>query len=119
MKGSPPHSNNQHTVGELFAEKLDNCKRRFRLHAEKHGLTSFLEDLTPDRLMSELLCQRMMWALLEGEETDFLLSLAEGAKNAENASEVDRFVTAVRDLSDEDLKLAWRYVRFFISCLKV
>ena len=61
----------------------------------------------------------MMWTLLEDRETEFLLSLVEGAKTEKNAAEVDRFVAAVRDLSEEDLATVWRYVNFFISCLKV
>ena len=119
MKGSPSHNNNAIPLWELFAEKLENAKKRFSAHAAKHGLTEKLQALTVEQVQVELLSQRMMWALLEGEETEFLLSLAEGAKTSETAVELDRFVTAVRDLSEDDLKLAWRYVRFFISCLKV
>lgn len=119
MKGSPSHNNNAVPLWELFAEKLENAKRRFAAHAEKHGLTERLQALTVEEVQVELLSQRLMWTLLEDEETEFLLNLAEAAKTPETATEVDRFVAAVRDLSPEELKLAWRYVRFFISCLKV
>lgn len=106
------------TLRDLMESKLRNAKQRFAEPAKKAGLDDRLKELTLDELLAGLLANSLVWSLLESCETEFLLSLAEGATNEENAEEVEAFVSAVRSLTPEELTLAWRYVNFFIKCLK-
>lgn len=115
---SGANDNNAPSMASLMETKFANAKARFAEAAERVGLTKELNELELVPLLAALLSNSLMWSLFEKKETEFLLSLAEGAKTEENAADVDRLVKGVRALTRQELQLAWRYVNFFITCLK-
>jgi hypothetical protein len=106
------------TLRGLMEEKFANAKKSFGPVADRVGLTKELNELELDELLAGLLSNSLMWSIFEHKETEFLLSLAEGAKTEENAADVDRFVAGVRQLTAAEQDLGWRYVNFFLKCLK-
>jgi hypothetical protein len=104
------------TVGQLFAEKLENFKRK---HLADHLTQEELASVTPDRVAAELLSIRVYWTLLDSRDTDFFLGLATCADMDEETNKrVAALVQSVRSADAAKVDEMWRYILFFLKCIK-
>ena len=96
------------TLIELMKDKLANFKVRFADYIADDELA---QSLTATELMGHLISVKPYWTTIESHDEQFIEDVLTLAK-------LPRYVALLQSLSNEERVLLWRYVDFFLACVK-
>ena len=112
------NNNNSTSTFALLEAKLANCKEKFAAEILESGAKSEVDNFKAVDVIAQLITAKLMWGLLEDQNTEFILGLVEAGKTPKNEQKVDSVLRVIRLLPEDKIALLWRYIKFFLNCTK-